>query len=213
MADPNPSVFFRNTFGPDANMSFEFNNEFELNDVDDVQNPVPNSIQNPTYAPFSFGGFMNYKWPHTPVVGGSKPFPPGSGPATQPQPNGMPSGYPSALTSHRGSSSSASSSRVSGISNSPKTTPSSTDVVMGEDAFAPSAFENDMKHNDSNFMYDTMDPTNLDMHNFFDIEGASGNAPDTGTITSRGPAFKKIKGSPKTQSVCTLLTPGYFGSK
>ncbi|KAI1766609.1 hypothetical protein GGR53DRAFT_518959 [Hypoxylon sp. FL1150] len=181
-------------------MSFEFNTEFELNDADDAQNPVQSSIQNPTYAPFSFGGFMNYKWPHAPVAGGSKQFPLGSGPATQSQPNGMPSGYPSALTSHRGSSSSASSSRASGVSNSPKTTPSSTDVVMGEDVFASRAFDNDMRHTDSNFMYDTMDPTNMDMHTFFDIEGASGNVPDSGAITSRGPAFKKIKGSPKTQS-------------
>ncbi|KAI4862924.1 hypothetical protein F4820DRAFT_393084 [Hypoxylon rubiginosum] len=199
MADPNPSMFFRNTFGSDANMSFEFNNEFELNDVDDSQNTIQNPIQNSTYGPFSFSGLMNYKWPHTPVLGGQKPFPSGSGPAAQSHLNGMPSEYPSALPSHRGSSSSASSSRASGISNSPKTTPSSTDVVMTEGSFPPSAFENGLKHTDSNFMYDTMDPTNMDMQDFFDIEGASGNAPDTGTLTSRGPAFKKIKGTPKTQ--------------
>ncbi|KAI1781118.1 hypothetical protein F4818DRAFT_398020 [Hypoxylon cercidicola] len=197
MADPNPSTFFRNTFGPDANMSFEFNNEFDLNDVDDTQNPIQNSIQNPPYTSYPFGSFMNYKFPSTSVLGGPKLFP---GPAAQSHPNGMPSSYPSALPSHRGSSSSASSSRASGISNSPKTTPSSTDVVMTEDSFPPSAFENDLKHNDSNFMFDTMDPTNMDMHTFFDIDGASGNAPDTSTLTSRGPAFKKIKGTPKAQS-------------
>ncbi|KAI8960622.1 hypothetical protein F5Y11DRAFT_358345 [Daldinia sp. FL1419] len=117
--------------------------------------------------------------------------------------------------SHRGSASS-SSSRISGNSNSGKTSQSSAEAMMTDESCPGWHFEQESRHIDQNFMFDTMDPTTMDpttmdMSRVFDFDSASSSpspaangimqeSPVTTTSMSNAPAAKRIKGHHKTQS-------------
>ncbi|KAI0181374.1 hypothetical protein GGR52DRAFT_524038 [Hypoxylon sp. FL1284] len=187
MADPSTSPFYKSFFTSEANPGFEFN-EFELNDVDDSQF----SLQDPFQAGHNYGPFTNYKWPPVSPPTGSKPRA-----AKQARPKGKMATDAFALPTHRGSSSSASpaSLAASPVSNSPRTTPSSTDVVMADDQLPPVTYENGLTHNDTNFMYDNMDPGNMDMSSYFDIDGASAKSPVAFSPLCQEPTPKKMRGA------------------
>lgn len=186
--------------------SFE-SNEFEPYDADDAHHTAATSLFD-----FTGGDILDAS-----VFGESKLFPSGPDPSAQPNSNKAVSGF-SSLTSHRGSSSS-SSSRMSGNSTSPKTSHSSTDVMVTDESFPSWNIENDGRHNDTNFMFDTLDPTTMDMSNVFDFDSASSSpSPPTehhiqesmaGKFVQNGPAPKRLKGHHKGQSVrlfvCTLI--------
>ncbi|KAI2634239.1 hypothetical protein GGS26DRAFT_38896 [Hypomontagnella submonticulosa] len=181
--------------------SFE-SNEFEPYDADDAHHTAATSLFD-----FTGGDILDAS-----VFGESKLFPSGPDPSAQPNSNKAVSGF-SSLTSHRGSSSS-SSSRMSGNSTSPKTSHSSTDVMVTDESFPSWNIENDGRHNDTNFMFDTLDPTTMDMSNVFDFDSASSSpSPPTehhiqesmaGKFVQNGPAPKRLKGHHKGQSQHSL---------
>lgn len=181
------------------------NNEFDLYDADDNQH-----AENTLFL----DDFID-----TVVFGDMKTFPTGNATSTQPTLSKPATAY-SSLPSHRGSASS-SSSRVSGLSNSPKTSPSSADAMMTDGAFSGWNLENDTKHNGSNFMFDTVDPTTMDMAKVFDFESASSSpsppinnmisdVTQPSEIASNGPAAKRIKGHHKAQSVGAIFSCDYL---
>ncbi|KAI0124615.1 hypothetical protein F4776DRAFT_665175 [Hypoxylon sp. NC0597] len=187
-----------NPFASDSGMpsSFAVTNEFELYDGDDTNNNTSASLYD-----FTGGELLDSN-----IFEDSKAFPLGPDSSVQPNSNRTATGY-SSLPSHRGSSSS-SSSRTSGNSN--KTSQSSADAMMTDEPFSTWNLENDTKHHDSNFMFDTLDPSTL-----FDFDSASSSPspPTNGPIqdlsasqklVSNGHAAKRIKGHHKAQSQHSL---------
>ncbi|KAI0096462.1 hypothetical protein F4814DRAFT_453710 [Daldinia grandis] len=135
----------------------------------------------------------------------AKPFPPGLGQPDQVNPNRV---LP--LPSHRGSASS-SSSLISGNSTSAKTSQSSAEAMMTDEPFSGWNLEHESRHIDPNFMFDTVDPTAMDMSRVFDFDSASSSpSPATNGLMQESsvaansmpnaPAAKRIKGHHKTQS-------------
>ncbi|KAI1652196.1 uncharacterized protein F4817DRAFT_311077 [Daldinia loculata] len=134
-----------------------------------------------------------------------KPFPPGLGQPEQVNPNRT---LP--LPSHRGSASS-SSSLISGNSISAKTSQSSAEAMMTDEPFSGWNLEHESRHTDANFMFDTIDPTTMEMSRVFDFDSASSSpspatnglmqeSPVAANSMSNAPAAKRIKGHHKTQS-------------
>ncbi|KAI1135897.1 hypothetical protein F5Y05DRAFT_164900 [Hypoxylon sp. FL0543] len=187
-----------NPFTSDADMSSSFAvaNEFELYDADDTTHHAGASIYD-----FNSGDLLDSN-----LFEDSKGFPLGTDPSIHLDSNRTAPGY-STLPSHRGSSSS-SSSRTSGNSN--KTSRSSGDAMVTDEPFTTWNIDNDNKHHDSNFMFDTLDPSAL-----FDFDSASSSPspptngliqdqPVPGKLVSNGHATKRIKGHHKAQSQHSL---------
>ncbi|KAI1373716.1 hypothetical protein F4677DRAFT_186758 [Hypoxylon crocopeplum] len=194
-----------NLFDPAMPPSFALNNEFELYDGDDTQHASTAPIFD-----FPSGELLDAT-----IFGDTKAFP--SGPCSPPRTNlnrAILGG--STLPSHRGSSSS-SSSRASGNSNSAsgKTSHSSADAMMTDVPLTNWHYEDEPRHHDSDFMFDSIDPTTMDMAKVFDFESASTSpSPPTnglmqessvaGHLISKGPAAKRVKGHHKGQSQHSL---------
>ncbi|KAI1093794.1 hypothetical protein F5B19DRAFT_104680 [Rostrohypoxylon terebratum] len=198
MSSKPPPFIPTNPLGSDPDMpSFAANHEFELYDADEAGHA--------TGTIFDFAGSDLLE---STIFGeSSKVFPSGPGHVLQSGSNRGASGY-SSIPSHRGSSSS-SSSRASGNTNSPKTSNSSTDAMVTDEPYSGWNLENDAKHNDANFMFDTLDPSTMDMSAVFDFESASSSpSPPTNNavqnLGSIAPAAKRIKGHHKGQSQHSL---------
>ncbi|KAI1210412.1 uncharacterized protein F4807DRAFT_451382 [Annulohypoxylon truncatum] len=204
MSSKPPPFIPTNPLGSDSDMpSFAVNHEFDLYDADDAGHPTG------TIFDFTTGELLD------PTIFGepNKVFPSGPGHVLQPNSNRAAPGY-SSIPSHRGSSSS-SSSRASGNTNSPKTSNSSTDAMVTDEPYSAWNLENEAKHNDSNFMFDTLDPSTMDMSAVFDFDSASSSpSPPTnnvvqdssaaGNAAPKAPAAKRIKGHHKGQSQHSL---------
>ncbi|KAI1388771.1 uncharacterized protein F4822DRAFT_429386 [Hypoxylon trugodes] len=194
-----------NPFPNDSVMPpFPVTNEYDLYDGDDVNHATNTSLFN-----FAGGGLLDGS-----MYGESKPFPPGISPPTDPNLNRTAPGYAS-LPSHRGSSSSDSS-RMSGNSTG-KTSVSSADAMMTDEAFPTWTVDNEHKQHDTNFMFETLDPSNIDMSTVFDFDSASSSpSPPTNGVTressvpinpgSQGHVAKRIKGHHKAQSQHSLTS-------
>ncbi|KAI2631947.1 hypothetical protein GGR54DRAFT_627506 [Hypoxylon sp. NC1633] len=204
-ASGSPPFSGTNLFDPEMPPSFVLNNEFELYDGDDTHH-----VAGATLFDFPGGELLDAT-----LFGDSKLFPSGPGPSPRPNPNGaVPGGSPPA--SHRGSSSS-SSSQISANSNSPsvKTSQTSADAMMTDAPLPNWHFEHDARRNESDFMFDAMDPTTIDMSKVFDFDSASSSPSPptnglvqessiTAQLISTGPAAKRIKGHHKAQSQHSL---------
>ncbi|KAK7747677.1 SPT3 Dosage dependent suppressor of Ty-induced promoter mutations-like protein [Diatrype stigma] len=185
------------SFAPDSEMPFSnFNSEFEFYDAEDSTTP------NPDFIDLHAGNPLHFADPKA-LIGN----PPGQIGSTKVTSYSIPS--------HRGSSSSSSS--PESIGSSPKTSQTSGDVMMADGHMTSWKFEDSAAHNDSSFntLFDSMDPSSLDMSHVFDFDSASSSpSPPSNSAQStlaspqfsastapRSPRTKRHKGHHKVQSV------------